>query len=162
MISFKRKRFYREFLKDQNGTKAAIRAGFSVHTAGCQASQMMNDPEGLEYYFSLLDDLNEHIMMEAADVKNEIAKLASSDVRGIYHEDGTIKAPHELDDFTAAAIVGIKITQDPVKGDQYEYKFHPKMQALENLTKQFNLYEEHQRESAAEVHIHFDDKDAKA
>jgi len=154
--------FYKQYLIDGNGTAAAIRAGYSMKTAQVQASQMLADADGQKYMNELLQDLDQLLELSAADVKNEIGKLATSDVRGIFHEDGSLKKPHELDDQTAAAIAGIEIKQDPILGDQYKYKFHSKPAALENLTKQHNLYEESQKAGAGEIHIHLDDKDAQA
>lgn len=161
-VSFKRKRFYKEYLIDGNGTAAAIRAGYSPKTAQVQASQMLADPDGQKYMNELLTDLDQLLELTAADVRNEVGKLATSDVRGIFNEDGTLKAPHELDEHTAAAIASIKIKRDPILGDQYEYKFHSKVAALENLTKQHNLYEANQKAGAGEIHLHIDEKDAQA
>lgn len=161
-ISYKRKRFYREYLIDGDGTAAAIRAKYSPHTAQVQASQMLADTEGQEYLNGLMVDLNQDLHMSAADVKNEIGKLASADPRGIFNEDGTMKAPHELDDATAAAISSIEIKKDPLYGNTYKYRFHSKTAALENLTKQHNLYEDNQKAGAGEIHVHLDEKDSKA
>ncbi|MGD9382035.1 MAG: terminase small subunit, partial [Candidatus Thorarchaeota archaeon] len=139
---------------------AAIRAGYAPKNADVQAAQMLKDPEGQKLMEELIYDLNDHLLLEAADVKNEIGKLATSDLRGIFRADGSIKPPHELDDQTAAAIASVKITQDPIKGDVYEYKFHPKMAALDNLTKQFNLHKEHENEGASSLTVVIEGKDA--
>lgn len=40
-ISFKQKRFVQEYLKDANGTQAAIRAGYSEKTANEQAARLL-------------------------------------------------------------------------------------------------------------------------
>ena len=161
-ISLKRKRFYKEFLIDGNGTQAALRAGYAANSAHVQASQMLADPEGQEYLNELMTSLDHLLELAAADVINEIGKVATSDVRGVFNDDGSIKAPHELDDATAACIASVKIEEHPLNGTKYEYKFHPKMSALENLTKQHNLYEANNKTGAGEIHIHLDDKDAKA
>lgn len=161
-ISYKRKRFYQEFLIDGNGTAAAKRAGYAANSAGVQASQMLADPEGQKYLNELLTDLNRDLHMSAADVKNEVGKLASADLRGIFNEDGSMKAPHELDDATAACISSIEIKEDPLMGTTYKYRFHSKTAALENLTKQHNLYLENQKAGAGEIHVHLDEKDSKA
>ena len=160
-ISYKRRRFCYEYLKDHNGLQAAKRAGYSPHTAGQQAAQMLADPETVEFLMALSEDLDQYLLMEAADVKNEIAKLAGSDIRGIYHEDGTIKMPYELDEITAAAVASFKVSKDKFGDDVVEYKFHPKMQALNSLEKQLNLHKDHEKESKTEVHVHLDDKDTK-
>lgn len=40
----KQQRFVQEYLKDQNGTKAAIRTGYSEKTAKQQGSRLLTDP----------------------------------------------------------------------------------------------------------------------
>ena len=40
----KQKRFVREWLADMNGTRAAIRAGYSEKSAANTASRLMKDP----------------------------------------------------------------------------------------------------------------------
>lgn len=44
----KQKLFCREYVKDYNGTQAAIRAGYSEKTAAVQASRLLKKPEILE------------------------------------------------------------------------------------------------------------------
>lgn len=41
----------------------------------------------------------------AINVLTTYRRLANSDIRKLYREDGTLKAPHELDDDTAAAVI---------------------------------------------------------
>jgi phage terminase small subunit len=44
-LSFKQAAFVREYLKDFNGTQAAIRAGYSEKTAESQASTLLRNPK---------------------------------------------------------------------------------------------------------------------
>lgn len=60
-LSRKRQRFVSEYLKDQNGTKAAIRAGYSKKTAGQIANEYLKIPQ---------------IKYEIEQRLNEIAKKA--------------------------------------------------------------------------------------
>ena len=48
-ITDKQKRFVREWLVDMNGTRAAIRAGYSEKSAAQTASRLMKDPAVREY-----------------------------------------------------------------------------------------------------------------
>jgi len=166
-VSYKRKRFYREYLKSGNGAEAAIIAHYSAKTAQVQSSQMLKDPEGMKYYFKLLGDLNERIMVDAVDIQDELGKLAMSDVRGITSEDGKTLLPiNELDDFTAAAIAGVEVVTRRDKDGEvieyiHKYKFHPKMGALDNFSKQFNLHKKHEESQASVVNVFIDGKDVK-
>ena len=167
-LSYKRKRFYREYLRCGNGTTAAILAGYSERSAHARASEMLKDPEGLEYYMGIMDDLNERIMCDAEDVKNEFAKLGLSDIRGIVSEDGERLVPiHKLDDFTAASIAAVEVVTRKDKDGQvidyvHKYKFHSNVQALMDLARQFNLHEKDREACAGTVNVYLDDKDSKA
>lgn len=50
----KQKRFVREWLVDMNGTRAAIRAGYSAKSAANTASRLMKDPDVQAYRNELL------------------------------------------------------------------------------------------------------------
>jgi len=43
------------------------------------------------------------------DILEELKKIATIDVRNLYNGDGSLKALHEIDDYTAAAIAGVDI-----------------------------------------------------
>lgn len=53
-ITDKQKRFVREWLVDMNGTRAAIRAGYSEKSAAQTASRLMRDPAVREYRDELM------------------------------------------------------------------------------------------------------------
>lgn len=55
-ITDKQKRFVREWLVDMNGTRAAIRAGYSEKSAAQTASRLMKDPAVREYRNALLKE----------------------------------------------------------------------------------------------------------
>lgn len=50
----KQKRFVREWLVDMNGTRAAVRAGYSAKSAANTASRLMKDPDVQAYRNELL------------------------------------------------------------------------------------------------------------
>lgn len=53
-LSEKQRRFVREWLVDMNGTRAAIRAGYSEKSAANTASRLMKDPDVQAYRNELL------------------------------------------------------------------------------------------------------------
>lgn len=53
-LTAKQKRFVREWLIDMNGTRAAIRAGYSAKSAANTASRLMKDPDVQAYRNELL------------------------------------------------------------------------------------------------------------
>jgi phage terminase small subunit len=75
--------------------------------------------------------------LEAARVMDEIAKLAHSDISGVWHEDGRVKLPHELDPVTRAAVASFEIDAKGV----IKYRFWDKNAALEKAAKILGLFE---------------------
>ena len=55
-IADKQKRFVREWLVDMNGTRAAVRAGYSEKSAAQTASRLMKDPAVRAYRDELLKE----------------------------------------------------------------------------------------------------------
>ena len=55
-ITDKQKRFVREWMTDMNGTRAAIRAGYSEKSAAQTASRLMREPAVREYRDALLKE----------------------------------------------------------------------------------------------------------
>jgi len=75
--------------------------------------------------------------LEAARVLDEIAKLAHSDIAGVWHEDGRVRLPHELDPATRAAVASFEIDAKGV----IKYRFWDKNAALEKAARHLGLYE---------------------
>lgn len=77
-------------------------------------------------------------VLDSAAILRELHRLAFSNPKGIYKEDGTIKLPHELDDATAASIKKFKIDEL----GRIEYEFHDKRGSLDMAMKHRGLYKE--------------------
>lgn len=75
--------------------------------------------------------------LDAAEIAQEIKRVALSDIAGIMNPNGTVKLPHELDPATRAAVASFKL-------DEYgriEYKFWDKNSALERGAKILGMFE---------------------
>lgn len=71
-LTDKQKRFCEEYLKDFNGTQAAIRAGYSEATSQQIGSENLSKPVIKEYLNEKLDTLS----MEAGEITKRITNLA--------------------------------------------------------------------------------------
>ncbi len=103
----KQKIFCKEYVIDLNGTQAAIRAGYSKKTANRIAAENLTKPVIKEYIQQQQQKRSEKLEITADRVLQERAKIAFFNVKDLYHEDGTLKQLHEIDDRTAAAIHGV-------------------------------------------------------
>lgn len=143
-LSEQQERFCNEYLIDLNGTQAAIRAGYSEQTAHVQASRMLTKVKIAERLNQLRAELAKSKRITPERVVEEFQKLALFDVRKLYHGDGTPKAITDLDDDTAAAIVGLDSVMvgnaDLGVGQVLKYKLASKQSALESLAKIFGMH----------------------
>jgi phage terminase small subunit len=92
--------------------------------------------------------------LKAAEIIEEVRRLALSDIGGIMHEDGRVKLPHELDPVTRAAIASFKI-------DEYgriEYKFWDKNASIDKAMKHLGLFKDDNEQTRsitqiAQIHL---------
>lgn len=146
-LAAKQKRFADEYLIDLNGTKAAIRAGYSPNSAVEQASQMLSNIKIAEYIqarkLELDQKLENRFLISRERVLEEYARLAFSDIRGFYNEDGGLRSIAELDEQQAASLAGVESQQDYdyIEGEKVpagitkKIKIYDKVRALEGIRK---------------------------
>jgi phage terminase small subunit len=75
--------------------------------------------------------------MQAGEVMAEVKRLAFSDIGGIYHPDGRLKKPHELDAATRASVASFEIDKD----GKIKYRFWDKNAALDKAMRHLGLFE---------------------
>ena len=114
----------------------------------------------------LRNELAESYKISKQEVLAEFSKIARFDPRKLYDENGVAKPIHELDDETAASINSVEVVKKSIGDtDLFEtttkIKVIPKTAALDSMGKHYNAYEDHQKSSTADVHIHLTDKDDK-
>lgn len=120
-LTDKKKRFCDEYLIDFNGTQAAIRAGYSEKTANEQAARLLANVSIQEYLNEKKKKLAEKSDISLEKVLNEYAKIAFTDIRLFYNEDGSLKNVHQLSDEAAATLAGVE-TDDLFEGYGEERK----------------------------------------
>lgn len=129
-------RFAHEYVIDLNATQAYIRAGYKAkgNAAEAAASRLLRNVQVQMLIAALQRDRMQSMELSQERVLRELARLAFSDIRKAYSEDGTMKLPHELDDDTAAAISGIETLTTSAGGGGEEA-------ALSLITKKMKLYD---------------------
>lgn len=148
-LSFQQRVFVAEYLKDRNGTQAAIRAGYSKNTAGSQAHDLLKKPEIQAAIESFVIKAEEKAALTVERTLREVARLAFFDPRKLLNPDGSPKPITELDDDTAAGIAGLEV-QEQYEGSGSDrvfvgyvkkYKIADKNAALEKAMKHLGQYE---------------------
>ncbi len=104
-------RFLQEYAIDLNGTAAAIRAGYSEKSAHMRASLLLAKPHVKARLVEILAERMTRTHLAQDRVLEELAKLAFYDVRTLFREDGTLKAPNEWGVAFAAAVTSVEVLE---------------------------------------------------
>ncbi len=107
----RRTRFIKEFLVDQNATRAAKAAGYSEKTAAFQASRLLNNVKIQAEIQSALDKVNAKLDVTVERVTHELARLAFYDPGAYWNPDGSAKAFGELSEDARRAIAGFEMAE---------------------------------------------------
>lgn len=83
--------FCLEYIKDFNGSAAAIRAGYSEKTSYAIASENLKKPHIQEEIAKLIHDRNETVKVDATYVLNRLHEIDQLDVLDILNDDMTFK-----------------------------------------------------------------------
>ncbi|WP_051237544.1 terminase small subunit [Ottowia thiooxydans] len=114
----RQQKFVQQYLQEPNATKAAIKAGYSSKCAGEIGSENLKKPHIKEAIEAERDKTARKLNLSRERVMAEYTKLAFFDMRQAYHEGGELKLPHELDEDTAAAIVGFETVEEKSHGQK--------------------------------------------
>lgn len=106
--------FVQEYLVDLNATQAYRRVypRSSESAAGTNGHKLLKKAEIAAAIASASSRRSQSTQVTAERVVLELARLAFSDHRRLYHADGRLKAPHELDDDTAATIASSEVEEE--------------------------------------------------
>ena len=144
----KQERFVAEYLVDLNATQAAIRAGYSAKTAGVQGFDLLKKPEIAAAIESLRNEHAKNTGLTVERVLTEAMRLAFFDIRKLTDAEGNPIPINQLDDDTAAAIQGLELATERVRGDDEgvetvvrKYKIADKNAAVERLFKHLGLFQ---------------------
>lgn len=111
----RRKLFIEAYLSNgENGTQAAITAGFSPKGAGVTAYRLLNEPQILAEIANrrgvVIAEAQKTTFLTVERVQQELARIAFSDPRKLFRPDGTLIPIHELDPDVAATIASMEFT----------------------------------------------------
>lgn len=143
-----------EYLVDLNATAAAKRAGYNEKTAYSMGQRLLKNVEVQRSIQEAQKSLRNRTEITQEMVIRETAKLAFFDVRKMFDKDGKPLDISQLDDDTAAALVGLDV-QDVYNFSEDEkqfigyvkkYKMADKLKALELLGKRFGTWEPQDKE----------------
>lgn len=154
------KRFCEEFIVDCSITNAGKRAGIQGDNVNIVAWQMYQMPEVKAYIMELRMGQTERTMVTADRVQAEISRLAFSDLRDYYDDNGFLKQPKDLSDDAAAALAGIEIDElwgfnmqgeKEKQGETKKIKLYDKLAALDKLARRLGMFEKDNSQSRVNI-----------
>jgi phage terminase small subunit len=137
----KQQLFVDQYLIDLNAKQAAIRAGYSEKTAAVIASENLSKPNIAAAIQAAREKTAAKLEVTRERVLAEYAKMAFVDPRQFYNADGSLKNVPELDENTAAALVGIEVDEirlgedGPPIGQTKKIKWSDKRAALDSINR---------------------------
>ena len=138
------RRFVNAYVETLNGTKAAIVAGYSEHSAHSTSSRLLKKTKIQEMIASRLAESE----LSSARTLREIGRVAYADVGEIFDENGNLLSVKQLPEHVRAAIASVKVvkknlvTGDGETDDIHEVKLWDKVKALEMAAKYLKLLDD--------------------
>lgn len=153
-LTAKQEAFCREYVIDWNGTRAALKAGYSKKTADRIAYQNLKKLEIQNRIAQLTKKAVEKQELTLDDVINELKTIAFNNATDYFETDYDLKSLEEVKKLKSVkAISGIK--KKPTKeGYEYEIRFADKIKALESLKSYFIDFE-HKKQNDYDQEEHF-------
>ncbi len=132
-LSPKERRFVAEYLKDQNATQAAKRAGYSAKTAQQQGSRLLLKVVVRDAVDAKLAKIESKSALTAELVRAKVLAMLTFDPRKAFNADGTMKGVSQMTDDIAIALAGIEV--DDSQGDVKKIKFTDRIRAADLAAK---------------------------
>lgn len=150
-LNERQRRFTVEYVKDFNGTQAAIRAGYAQRGAAVTASQHLTNPKIQALIAEHVKAREVRAAVTQDRVVQELARIAFADIRNVMTWDGErtrFKASDELDDDAARTIALVKerVTRNVGRDGEVTYletrelKLYDKLKALEMLGRHLGMF----------------------
>ena len=130
----KQEAFCREYAVDMNASQAAIRAGYSVKTAGSIGQRLLKNVEIQSSLAEIKSQQTKRTDITADRVLSTLATIAFADPRRLLDADGYAD-PLKIPDDMAHAIAGIEPGQYGIK-----IKLNDRMKALELIGRHLAMF----------------------
>ena len=147
-ITARQLKFCAEYLKDLNGTQAAIRAGFSAKTADSQVTRLLKNVRIKKEIAKRIALREKRAELTGDLVIAELRKIGFADIRKLYDVNGSVLNIKDLPDDVATAVVsfeadelfeGVGLQRREV-GETKKIKLADKVKALNLLGNHFGIF----------------------
>lgn len=135
----KQQLFVREYIRDLNGTKAAIRAHYAEDSAHVQASRMLSYAKVQNAIAELKAQRNKQLNVDAGYVLQRLLDVDQLDVADILDNSGAIKPVNEWPKEWRQNISSFEIASDEQGTSVAKIKFPDKVKNLELIGKHIEV-----------------------
>lgn len=143
-LNAKQSRFVAEYLVDLNATQAAIRAGYSERTAYAQGQRLLKHDEIRRAVNEANQKRQKRTEITQDRVLEELGRLAFSDIRRLYDENGSLLRPEDWPDDVAASVASMEVVTKNLGEGEVEYvaklKTWDKTRGLEMLGRHLKMF----------------------
>ena len=143
-LTAKQERFIEEYLIDLNATQAAIRAGYSPHSAKDIGNENLTKPHLRARIDEALAERSKRTGINADRVLRELARIAFVNAKDVINFDSATIAEDASEDDTAA-IASVKVKTIPTEdgeGVEREIRLCDKLKALELCGKHLGMFKD--------------------
>lgn len=110
--------FVNEYLKDFNGTQAAIRAGYSRRSARSIANEHLTKPDIRAALARAVEQRCSKARLDAEWVLRRLVEEVDADMADLFHDDGRLKLPQEWPEVWRRGLVAsMEVEEREVQGD---------------------------------------------
>lgn len=152
-MTARQKLFVAEYLKDKNGKRAYLRAGFKVkeRTAEVESSKLLRKPEIKAAVDHGLAKQLDRVELDGDMILRELKRVAFLDVTQAYTKEGGLKQLQEMPEDVRKSIIGFDTGEAWVGDEKDGYasmgsvkkiRFADKLRALELLGKNQRLFDQ--------------------
>lgn len=131
--------FVYEYMKDLNGTKAAIRAKYSEQTARQQASRLLSNVNIQNAVAELKTQRNEQLNVDAGYVLQRLLDIDQLDVADILDDSGAIKPVNEWPKEWRQNVSSFEVASDGQGTSVAKLKFPDKVKNLELIGRHIDV-----------------------
>lgn len=144
----KQQRFCEEYVVDLNGTKAAIRAGYSQRSAAVQSARLLIKDNIKTKIDELKSKKSQKVQITAELVLGELLKLATADLSLAYDEHGNLKPIKDIPEAVRKCISSVESFEEYQGagkdrlyiGETKKIKFWDKTKSLDLLGRHLALF----------------------
>jgi phage terminase small subunit len=149
-LNARQRKFVVEYLKDNNATQAAARAGYSARSAKAQGTALLSHPTVKAEIAEKLRLQEQRLEIKADDILRELMRIGLADVGEAFDEEGALKSIREIPEHLRRAISAVDVEEiwegrgeeRRLVGYARKIRFWSKTASLDKLGRHLRLFGE--------------------